>query len=252
MTGRLLLAVCVGLALTGSARAEQAVPALAFKDVPAGSWQYATVQRLADRGAFTGYPDGTFSGKRQLTRYEFGIAVQTLYSRNVAPLLPPVAATRRALFEAIIRKYKVNLSEVLLPEQDLKDLRRLFLEFQSELEMLGWTQLPLFSVVHPTLENGAQAKIPPRPMEETAAEKRGRQEARKDWTRGTVSLWRVSCFAPNRDLLLLIPVKASGPQGDEFSYEADAYNDEVYRLTLERGWPPNSGRRALRATPRPK
>src|SRR5881275_1458433 len=49
-----------------------------FADVPQGHWAYDAVQQLAQRGIFTGYPDGTFGGKRALTRYEFAVALQRM------------------------------------------------------------------------------------------------------------------------------------------------------------------------------
>jgi predicted porin/uncharacterized coiled-coil protein SlyX len=49
-----------------------------FDDVPQGHWAYDAVTDLAKRGVFTGYPDGTFKGKRALTRYEFAVALQRL------------------------------------------------------------------------------------------------------------------------------------------------------------------------------
>src|SRR3712207_9427499 len=49
-----------------------------FADVPTTHWAYDAVQQLASRGIFTGYPDGTFSGRRALTRYEFAVALQRM------------------------------------------------------------------------------------------------------------------------------------------------------------------------------
>ena len=49
-----------------------------FDDVPLGEWSYEALSYLNKRGMFTGYPDGTFKGKRALTRYEFAAALQRL------------------------------------------------------------------------------------------------------------------------------------------------------------------------------
>jgi len=46
-----------------------------FPDVPTDHWAYAAVQDLSDKGVIQGYPDGTFAGKRALTRYEFAQAL---------------------------------------------------------------------------------------------------------------------------------------------------------------------------------
>jgi len=49
-----------------------------FADVPQTHWAYDAVNQLAQRGVFTGYPDGTFGGRRALTRYEFAVALQRM------------------------------------------------------------------------------------------------------------------------------------------------------------------------------
>ena len=53
------------------------IPAYAqeFPDVPTDHWAYQAVQELLNAGIIEGYPDGTFSGMRALTRYEFAHAV---------------------------------------------------------------------------------------------------------------------------------------------------------------------------------
>src|SRR6476620_5157039 len=49
-----------------------------FADVPTDHWAYDAVNQLAAQGIFTGYPDGTFGGKRALKRYEFAVAIQRM------------------------------------------------------------------------------------------------------------------------------------------------------------------------------
>ena len=46
-----------------------------FPDVPTDHWAYNSVQSLAEAGIIQGYPDGTFGGKRAMTRYEFAEAL---------------------------------------------------------------------------------------------------------------------------------------------------------------------------------
>jgi hypothetical protein len=70
--GALLLIVCV------------AAPAFAqqpFADVPLNHWAYNAVNSLAEKGVLEGYPEGTFGGKKYLTRYEFAQAVARLLAR---------------------------------------------------------------------------------------------------------------------------------------------------------------------------
>src|SRR3569833_438460 len=65
-------------AMLPSAAHAQAKAGGPFQDVPQQHWAYDAVQSLAQKGIFTGYPDGTFSGRRALTRYEFAVALQRM------------------------------------------------------------------------------------------------------------------------------------------------------------------------------
>lgn len=67
----LCAALC--LAVTGMAQAQQA-PDM-FKDVDPSHWAYDAVKSLQAKGILIGYPDGTFKGRRTLTRYEFAVAL---------------------------------------------------------------------------------------------------------------------------------------------------------------------------------
>lgn len=53
------------------------LPAFAqeFPDVPPDHWAYDAVQELVNAGIIQGYPDGTYGGKRAMSRYEFAEAV---------------------------------------------------------------------------------------------------------------------------------------------------------------------------------
>ena len=46
-----------------------------FADVPVDHWAYEAVSQLQEKGIIIGYPDGTFGGKRAMTRYEFALAL---------------------------------------------------------------------------------------------------------------------------------------------------------------------------------
>jgi hypothetical protein len=71
----LLAAVALALCLGRPAYAQAQGP---FADVPTDHWAYDAVNELAALGIFNGYPDGTFGGKRALTRYEFAVALQRM------------------------------------------------------------------------------------------------------------------------------------------------------------------------------
>jgi hypothetical protein len=66
----LLLAVVLLLAVSAPVFAQGA-----FSDVPSGHWAYQAVDTLSKAGLIEGYPDGTFKGDRQMTRYEFAMAI---------------------------------------------------------------------------------------------------------------------------------------------------------------------------------
>ena len=57
-------ALVVGAASTTFAAANP------FSDVPADSWAYDAVTKLAQDGVINGYGDGTFRGDNTITRYE--------------------------------------------------------------------------------------------------------------------------------------------------------------------------------------
>jgi len=49
-----------------------------FSDVPAGHWAREAVERVAACGLITGFPDGTFRGNQNLTRYQAALIFQRL------------------------------------------------------------------------------------------------------------------------------------------------------------------------------
>lgn len=70
-----------------------------FTDVPAGHPAYTVVDYVTREGGglFTGFSEGTFSGRRRVTRYEFAVAVQNLHQRlgrELSRLEPPKPALR--------------------------------------------------------------------------------------------------------------------------------------------------------------
>jgi hypothetical protein len=133
-----------------------------FADVPQGHWAYDAVNQLAQRGIFTGYPDGTFGGRRALTRYEFAVALQRMLqeiNRRIeaiqlkpgppgpagpqgqkgdrgdrGPVGPPGPPGPPGVTPAQIAE--LQRTDTLL-RQDITALQRLAQEFSSELAMLG-------------------------------------------------------------------------------------------------------------------
>lgn len=52
-----------------------------FKDVPTTHWVYAAADKLESHGAIWGYPYRYFSGKRELSRFEFAVALDRALKR---------------------------------------------------------------------------------------------------------------------------------------------------------------------------
>ena len=85
-----------------------------FSDVPRSHWAYDAVNSLAAKGLIDGYPDSTFKGKQNVTRYQLAM----ITARLVANL-----ETMR------------NNSGVT--KEDLKAIENLTVEFADELALLG-------------------------------------------------------------------------------------------------------------------
>ena len=122
------------LALGAAAGAPQAqAQAAPFLDTPTNHWAYESVQDLAKKGIVIGYPDGTYGGKRPMTRYEFAVALDRAL-RTVADMVaaqqpgaPPAPAGTPAVgtvtqddlnkLQALIDKFRPELDTI---EADLK------------------------------------------------------------------------------------------------------------------------------------
>ena len=58
------------LAATAIVGVTTAFAANPFSDVTPNDWAYQAVSQLASAGVINGYPDGTFKGQNNITRYE--------------------------------------------------------------------------------------------------------------------------------------------------------------------------------------
>jgi hypothetical protein len=99
-----------------------------FADVPTDHWAYGSVDRLQREGIVIGYPDGTFGGKRAMTRYEFAVAIARMLERVGTPPDLSNYVTREQLNTAIAG---------LPTREEVAQIRRLVQEFQNELTTLG-------------------------------------------------------------------------------------------------------------------
>jgi FtsZ-binding cell division protein ZapB len=101
-----------------------------FADVPADHWAYQSVDTLQKAGIVIGYPDGTYGGKRAMTRYEFAVAI--------ARLLPLLQNNDNYATKDDLAALRQDLEQKLQANSDAIDaLQKLVDEFQPELEKLG-------------------------------------------------------------------------------------------------------------------
>ncbi|MFC4427942.1 S-layer homology domain-containing protein [Deinococcus navajonensis] len=78
-----LLLLTAALTFGSMASAQTTAPASApqvpaLTDVPAGHWAKDAIDRLVSRGIILGYPDGTYRGTQNLTRYEAAVIIARL------------------------------------------------------------------------------------------------------------------------------------------------------------------------------
>ncbi len=117
-----------------------AVPAFAqgpFNDVPTDHWAYDAVNQLQKDGIVIGYPDGTFGGKRAMSRYEFATAIA-----RILPLLNPDLSnyvTKSELQSAIagIKMPEMPDLSKYATKADVDAIRKLVDEFRDEIAALG-------------------------------------------------------------------------------------------------------------------
>ncbi|MCC2668136.1 MAG: S-layer y domain [Armatimonadetes bacterium] len=112
-------AVLVSLFTANSARAFE--PGRPFDRVSTSSkdsvWAYRRIAGLERAGFATGSPDDTFNGRRELTRYEFAVAVERIY-RSLQPRV-------------------LHATETGTLRQSLFQFRRLLAEFAPDIAELG-------------------------------------------------------------------------------------------------------------------
>jgi predicted HicB family RNase H-like nuclease len=95
-----------------------AVSANPFSDVPFSHWAYDAVNKLAAKGILAGYPDGTFKGRKAVTRYALAMVTAKMLA-NVEQMLESGIGTN------------------LVTKADLATLEKLTVEFADELALLG-------------------------------------------------------------------------------------------------------------------
>ena len=103
--------------------------------MPTDHWAYDAINPLQKDGVLIGYPDGTFGGKRAITRYEFATAIARII--RMIPTVPsPTTVTQQDL-SAYVKKSELPDFSKFATKADLDALKKLMDEFRDELAALG-------------------------------------------------------------------------------------------------------------------
>jgi hypothetical protein len=125
-------AIFVSLFAAGSASAFD--HARAFDRVAASgkesAWTYRCIDRLEQAGFATGSPENTFNGRRELTRYEFAVAVERIY-RSLQPRV--LHATEPGTLRHSLFQFRRLLAEFA---PDIAELGHDIAEMQAQAEAL--------------------------------------------------------------------------------------------------------------------
>ena len=99
-----ILALAAAAALAGGLSAMAANP---FSDVTPDDWAYQAVSDLSDQGVVEGYPDGTFKGERNMTRYELAQIIARLMAKE-----DQLNAEQRATLDKLAGEYADELANL--------------------------------------------------------------------------------------------------------------------------------------------
>ena len=99
-----ILAMAAVAALAAGASAYAANP---FADVSTSDWAYQAVADLSDQGIVEGYPDGTFKGQTNITRYEMAQIIARLMAKE-----DQYNAEQRATIDKLAGEYADELDSL--------------------------------------------------------------------------------------------------------------------------------------------
>ncbi len=99
-----ILAMAAAAALTCGVSAYAANP---FSDVSASDWAYQAVTSLSEQGVVEGYPDGTFKGQQNITRYEMAQIIARMLAKE-----DQYNAEQRATIDKLASEYADELNSL--------------------------------------------------------------------------------------------------------------------------------------------
>ncbi|PNY81804.1 S-layer homology domain-containing protein [Deinococcus koreensis] len=112
----------------GMASAQTDAPASATQvpsltDVPAGHWAKDAIDKLVSRGIILGYPDGTYRGTQNLTRYEAAVIIARLLDQIRTGEVPAsgIDADTLAALQNAIQELAADLAALGVRVSDLEE-----------------------------------------------------------------------------------------------------------------------------------
>lgn len=143
---KLALGAVLGVALVTPAFAQDNFP-----DVPENHWAYGALSNLKDKVLF-GYPDGFYRGSRMMSRYEFAVGINQVWTRMNSMFQgvdEKLAALERMIrdnpggqvdvsaLERQIAELRQQVQGMQGWQKSIEDLQKLSSEFERELAALG-------------------------------------------------------------------------------------------------------------------
>lgn len=111
--------------------------------VDGARWAYSSLSRLEQAGFSTGSPVDTFNGKRELTRYDFAVAVERIYrslqSRVLAAAEPGTLRTSLDNFRRLLQEFSPDIGGL---GQDVSEMKGQLEALDQRLARLEQTSVP--------------------------------------------------------------------------------------------------------------
>lgn len=95
-----------------------------FTDVDTNSWAYQAVSKLSAENVVEGYPDGTFRGEKNISRYEVAQIIARLVARKDS-----LTADQQATVDKLAQSYRDDLANLGVRVTELE--RRLAIQNSS-------------------------------------------------------------------------------------------------------------------------
>jgi hypothetical protein len=110
------LALIVAIIMVATLIMPAFAASMPFADVPKDHWAYDSVAELAASGLIIGYPDGTFKGERQFTRYEMAMVFARVLGRLDTLIAAEVGAEVKAGVAGLSDEIYDKVAQALVEE----------------------------------------------------------------------------------------------------------------------------------------